>query len=100
MYPPYLYPPPYNPQEGYADPLKMAKKQRKMLDKAIKAATEAEKEKHKDKVSKPKSKWEKLDVIHSLLAMFIFMFFAGPWIWLIQITSLQHFVEALKATFK
>jgi hypothetical protein len=98
MYPPYLYPPPYNPQQS--DPIREAEIFVKKLKKAQKKATEAEAAKHKDKVSKPKSKWEKLDVIHSLLAMFIFMFFAGPWIWLIQITSLQHFVEALKATFK
>lgn len=99
MYPPYLYPPPpyQTPQD---DPIREAKRLRKYLNKQIKQAADAEEAKKKKDPPKPKTKWEKLDVIHSLLAMFIFMFFAGPWIWLIQITSLQHFVEALKATFK
>lgn len=98
-YLPYPYPPPY-PTDPKQDPLLEAERYYKKLRKVQRKATEAEAAKHKDKVSRPKSRFEKLDVLHAMLGMFLFMLFVGPFIGLAQVTALKHYMEALNALFK
>lgn len=74
-------PPPWWGQQpannNYVDPavyqamIKAGRKEEKRIAKAMKNATETEKAKHKDKIDKPKSKWEKVDIIHIFLAMLV-----------------------------
>lgn len=79
-----------------ADPIEIAYRLLKRERKLEKKATEAEKEKHKDKVSKPKNKWERIDVFHIFLGMFLFSMFIGPYIGLMYVNMLSNYAKALQ----
>jgi hypothetical protein len=79
-----------------SDPIELAYRLLKREKKLERRATEAEKEKHKDKISRPKNKWEKVDVFHMFLGMLLFSLFIGPYLGLVYLNMLTNYAKALQ----
>jgi hypothetical protein len=97
-YPPYY---PYPPMSSQGtDPILEAERWVKKLKKAQKKATEAEAAKHKDKVSKPKNRWEKMDVAHMALGLFALFPIIGPLLGILYLDILIQFKHTLDLLLK
>lgn len=93
-----MYPWQYNPMMGMPPPVndsKDAMKLYKMMRKLEKKATDTESAKHKDKVSKPKSKWDRIDIAHIMIGAMFLSPFVGMTMLLIYINLGKSFARAL-----